>query len=211
MHSLTRAAVVFWLAFYLAVSCVSCSSASHEPQVFSPQRDKRWAVPVQEEGLPNLFQVTPDLYRSAQPDQTGMRNAEKMGIRTVLSLRTSNPDPELSEGTGLELRRVPIATENISEEEVVAALRIIREGPHPVLVHCRHGADRTGLVIAVYRMAFQGWTREEALNEMRDGGFGFHSIWINIPKMIRKIDIEAIRAKVDAGSAGRARSSETFN
>jgi protein tyrosine/serine phosphatase len=150
------------------------------------------------EGLPNLFRVTPDLYRSAQPEETGMVNADKMGIKTVLSLRVSNVDPELAQGTGLLLRQVPIYTWNISEDEIVSALRIIRDAPGPMLVHCRHGADRTGLVMAMYRMVFQGWSKEEAREEMLNGGYGFHSIWTNIPKLIDQTDIAALRAKVSA-------------
>jgi protein tyrosine phosphatase (PTP) superfamily phosphohydrolase (DUF442 family) len=125
-----------------------------------------------------------------------MDNARTMGVKTVLSLRVSNEDPELSLGTGLILRRVPIETWAITEDEIVSALRIIRDSPGPVLVHCRHGADRTGLITAMYRMVFEGWSKEEAKDEMLNGGYGFHSMWTNIPKMIDEADIAALRAKV---------------
>jgi protein tyrosine phosphatase (PTP) superfamily phosphohydrolase (DUF442 family) len=184
------------LLLWLVLAVTACASARQVGETGVVARNSRWAEPLSVEGLPNLFRVTPQLYRSAQPDESGMVNASKMGITTVLSLRVSNDDPELSRGTGLSLRRVPIYTWNIGEDDIVSALRIIRDAPGPVLVHCRHGADRTGLIMAMYRMVFQGWSKEEAREEMLDGGYGFHTVWANIPKLIERLDVAAIRARV---------------
>ncbi len=63
----------------------------------------------------------------------------------------------------------------------------------PILVHCQHGADRTGVMSVIYRVAVQGWSKEEAIREMVKGGINYHEIWINIPPWIRKLDIEKIR------------------
>jgi protein tyrosine/serine phosphatase len=83
-------------------------------------------------------------------------------------------------------------------KEVVRFLQIVTNPKRtPVLVHCQHGADRTGTMITLYRIAVQGWTKEEALREMTEGGFGFHEIWTNLPKWIQELDIESIRK--DAG------------
>ncbi len=49
-----------------------------------------------------------------------------------------------------------------------------------MLVHCYHGADRTGLVVAMYRVIYQGWSLDAARSEMIDGGYGFHSMWQDI-------------------------------
>jgi protein tyrosine/serine phosphatase len=65
----------------------------------------------------------------------------------------------------------------------------------PVLVHCQHGADRTGTMCALYRVAVQNWKKEEALREMTQGGFGFHEIWENLPVWFEKLDIKAIKKK----------------
>jgi protein tyrosine/serine phosphatase len=66
----------------------------------------------------------------------------------------------------------------------------------PTLVHCEHGADRTGLVTALYRIAYQGWNKNAAIDELENGNFGFHDVWINIPAYIRNIDVPALRKKV---------------
>jgi len=55
-------------------------------------------------------------------------------------------------------------------------------------LHCQHGADRTGLITALYRIVYQGWSKDQALEEMLQGGFGYHAVWGNIPDYIRNID-----------------------
>ena len=70
-----------------------------------------------------------------------------------------------------------------------------------MLVHCWHGADRTGMMCAVYRLAVEGWTKEEAIEELTEGGYGFHSVWKNIVPYVRDLDVERLREK--AGLAER--------
>ena len=65
----------------------------------------------------------------------------------------------------------------------------------PVFVHCQYGADRTGTMCAAYRIAVQGWTKEEAIEEMTQGDFGFHGVWTNLVEYVRKVDIEKIKKK----------------
>lgn len=160
-------------------------------------RDPSWARPLEVEGLPSLYKVTENLYRSAQPDAEGFRNAEELGITTVLNLRGLHSDDELAEGTGLRLARVRINTWSMDEEEILAALRVISEAKGPVLVHCMHGADRTGTVMAAYRMVVQGWPRESAIAEMTEGGYGFHSTWGNLIILLENLDVESLRAQLN--------------
>lgn len=82
------------------------------------------------------------------------------------------------------------------EKEAVKFLKIVTDKKKgPFLVHCQHGADRTGTMCAVYRIAVQGWTKEEAIKEMTEGGFGFHGIWANLIEWINNLDIEKLREK----------------
>jgi DSP-PTPase phosphatase fused to NAD+ Kinase len=75
-------------------------------------------------------------------------------------------------------------------------LQIVTDPEHtPVLVHCQHGADRTGTMLALYRVAVQGWTKEAAIREMTRGGYGYHKIWIELPPWIRDLDIGSLRSK----------------
>ena len=76
------------------------------------------------------------------------------------------------------------------------ALRIIRMADGPVLIHCWHGSDRTGLISAMYRVLYQNWSKDEAIDELMKGGYGYHSLYRNIPEYIRKVDIPNIRKMV---------------
>jgi protein tyrosine/serine phosphatase len=62
-----------------------------------------------------------------------------------------------------------------------------------VYVHCQRGADRTGTLCAAYRMVVQGWTHEQALQEMTQGGFGFYQGWRELVEYVRSLNVEQIR------------------
>ena len=163
------------------------------------ERPEKWAQPVAGTSVKNLNRVTPQLYRSAQPDAAGMRELEKLGVRTVIDLRDLNDDKDEARGTKLRLHRVKMDTWHIEDEDIVRVLAMLRrKGDGPFLVHCHHGSDRTGVVCAVFRIVEQGWSREEAIRELKDGGFGFHKAWANIPRYLAKVDVEKIRRAVDA-------------
>ena len=141
----------------------------------------------------------PQLFRSAQPDAAGMRDIEKLGVRTVINLRDLSDDKDETRGTKLHLRRTKMDTWHIEDENIVRVLAMLRrKGDGPFLVHCHHGSDRTGVVCAMFRIVEQGWSREDAIRELKDGGFGFHPLWKNIPRYLEKVDVGKIRRAVDA-------------
>jgi protein tyrosine/serine phosphatase len=87
--------------------------------------------------------------------------------------------------------------DEITTDDLVEALRIFREADKPVLVHCMHGSDRTGSFVAAYRIVFQNWTREAALDEFRHGGFGYHEKWFpNLIELLGTLDEEDLRERV---------------
>lgn len=161
-------------------------------------RDPDWAEAVPLAEAENFYKINADLYRAAQPSKEAFKHYEALGIRTIVNLRANHSDVDEIEGTSLVLMEIPINTWKITDADVVAALRAIKSAEKPVLVHCQHGADRTGTIIAMARMVFQGWTKEQALAELVKGGYGFHRIWVNIPRYIENVDVEAIRKQVDA-------------
>lgn len=143
-------------------------------------------------GTENFHRISKDLYRAGQPDAAGMRIYDDYGIKTVINLRSFHSDVDEVRGTNLKLIEIPVLTWDLEVDEVVRVLQAIRTADKPVLIHCQHGSDRTGLMVAMYRIVEQGWSKEEAIQEMREGGFGFHGIWVHIPEFIREIDVEAI-------------------
>ena len=157
-------------------------------------RRAEWAQPVAVEGAPNLYRITPLLYRAAQPTAQGFRGLADLRVKTVISMRQMVDDTALAAGTGLVLHRVPMKSRFVGEDDgarIVAVLRLIEGGmaAGPVLFHCHHGADRTGAVCAVYRMVYQGWTHAAALDELLHGGYGFHTVWQNIPRYVAGVDV----------------------
>jgi protein tyrosine/serine phosphatase len=165
-------------------------------------RPVEWATPLVVPGVPNLYRVDAHVYRSAQPSAAGMRELEKLGIKTVLCLRDFHDDVDEARGTGLTLVRIELNAWHSDEAELARALRVLVDpAAWPVLVHCQHGADRTGLVSALYRITVQGWDRERAIDEMTRGGFGFHSLWKGIPRFVRKVDAEGIRRQLGLSGA----------
>ena len=165
-----------------------------------------WARPVDLAGVPNLHCVTPLIYRSAQPSREGLRNLAKIGVKTVINLRRTMDDSQLDAGTGLKLIHIKITTRHVTDDngaKIVLALQVLRDAQSngPVLLHCTHGADRTGMIIALWRMLEQGWSRAEALDELQQGGFGFHSVWINIPHYLKNVDLSDLKDRVAAQAA----------
>ncbi len=160
-----------------------------------------WATPVALKNvapydIENLYEVAPKLYRSAQPNADGLKAAvEQLSLKTIISLRRFHDDQDERGDTKVELVRVPMEAYDIDINEVRDALSAIDDALEkgPVLFHCLHGADRTGMVAALYRITRQGWDREEAIREMEQGGFNYHSIWVNIPKFIRNVDLSTLK------------------
>jgi protein tyrosine phosphatase (PTP) superfamily phosphohydrolase (DUF442 family) len=158
-------------------------------------RPAGWAVPLDRPGLPNLHKVSDTLYRGAQPEDGGWAELKEMGIRTVVNLRLTRSDREDTERHGLGYARIRMEAWDVDEDELVEFLRFVQNPANqPVFVHCNHGADRTGLACAVYRVALQGWSPTDAAREMQDGGYGFHHIWTHLPDYIEQMDADRLRA-----------------
>ncbi|KVN99324.1 protein-tyrosine-phosphatase [Burkholderia ubonensis] len=170
-----------------------------QPSTDVAARPLQWAQSVPDARLDNLHRITPSLYRSALLSREDVPELQKLGIRKVISFRAFHSDERILAGTQIAMQRIPINTWYIRDEDMVAALKALRDADRdgPVLIHCQHGADRTGLVSALYRMVYQGWTREQALDELQHGGYGFHPIWQNITYYLKHVDVERLRRQVD--------------
>jgi protein tyrosine phosphatase (PTP) superfamily phosphohydrolase (DUF442 family) len=162
------------------------------------ERDARWAVPMDEPGLPNLHKVADGLYRSAQPTAEGMKRAKELGIKTVVNLRSLHSDRDEIGETALAYEHIRMKAWHPEDEDVVRFLQIALDpARQPVLVHCQHGADRTGTICAAYRVAVEGWSVEDAVEEMTEGGYGFHDIWQGtLPVYLRALNFGDIRRRV---------------
>ncbi len=161
------------------------------------KRKLTWANAVNVPGVENAYRVSPALYRGEQPTSLGMKNLERLGIKTVVSLRAFHSDRDLIEGTGLNYERITFQTWDPEEDELIRFLEIVTNPEMtPALVHCLHGSDRTGAMCAAYRIVVEGWSKEEAIREMKSGGYGHHKIWIHLESWIDELDVDALKAAV---------------
>jgi protein tyrosine phosphatase (PTP) superfamily phosphohydrolase (DUF442 family) len=205
LGSFSMQMLVRWLLACVVFLGVAGSACRYAPDVlrFASMNNTRtndlpaadgWAQPMQVEGLPNLYKVSDGVYRGAQPTPEGMRALPGLGVRTVINLREPDADTDVLRGTNLAYESIPMTAFRPKDDDVVQFLRIVSDPNHkPVFVHCKRGADRTGMMCAVYRIAVQGWTKEQALDEMTRGGFGFCEGYQNLVRYIRALDIDAIK------------------
>lgn len=160
-------------------------------------RPHDWAEPIVGSSLGNFYRISDDLYRSEQPTPADIATLKRFGIRTILSLRHYHTDSKAFGRAGIETLQYHMDAGSLSVPQLIDVLRLIRAAPKPILVHCWHGSDRTGFVIAGYRMVFMNWSAERAVEEMRLGGFGLHETWYpNIAKTVQNLDVAAVRAAV---------------
>jgi tyrosine-protein phosphatase SIW14 len=125
-------------------------------------------------GLPNFGEVTPRLFRGAQPSPEGFRTLAQMGVDIVVNARNDRTDTEGNEVRQLGMQYVGIPWQCTSphDDVFVKFLKLVQDNPHKkIFLHCRLGEDRTGMMIASYRMAAEGWTADEAMHEMQRFGF----------------------------------------
>ncbi|MGH9554850.1 MAG: fused DSP-PTPase phosphatase/NAD kinase-like protein [Terriglobales bacterium] len=139
------------------------------------------AVKLKQPGLPNFGRVNQRLYRGGQPEPEGFDALHKLGIDMVVNFNTSEEaireERAEVESRGMRYVSIPWSARSLPRrEQVTKFFRLLRENPDAeIFVHCRRGADRTGVMLAAYRMAIDGWTPEQALTEMER--FKFHGLW----------------------------------
>ena len=196
--------------FLLALGALSCAlppvsppdegqtRTTEKPRPPVAPRPENWARPIDgKAGLPNFHQVDGNLYRGAQPKEMGFPELKKMGIRTVINLRTWHSDRKKCKEAGLDYLKISVQAWEPEEEEVVEFLRAVtRPDRQPVFLHCQHGADRTGMMVGVYRIVVQGWSKEEAIKEMTEGGYGYHTIWKDLITYLRDLDVDRLKKKI---------------
>jgi uncharacterized protein (TIGR01244 family) len=154
------------------------------------------------DGLPNFGPVCSTFYRSGQPTAEGLREAKRLGIRTVVNVRSSHSDRTACAEAGLRYVEIPMRQWRIRDEDVLAFLRVATDPAQgPVLLHCHQGQDRTGVLTACYRVVVEGWSREDAIRELES--YGASPLWSNLRAYVRDLDVEGLRARL-APAAGRA-------
>ncbi len=145
----------------------------------------------------NLYQINDSIYRSEQPSRKGFKALEEKGFKTILNVRRLWGDDKKARRTNLQLKRLPLKAGILTEDDLIKALQIIQTSEKPILIHCWHGSDRTGAIIAAYRIVFEDWAKEKAIKEFRVKAFGYHEKWYpNLIELLNNLDVKAIKEKL---------------
>lgn len=171
----------------LALLCVAPFSAAQAPSVVAPPQSgiapTKVSAPAEKlnlAGLSNAGRINDVLYRGAQPSAQGLAALKNLGVTTIVDLRgeASEVQWERTKAESLGLRFVSMPLSGWApptDRQVAQFLQLFHDAPQEkFFVHCRYGADRTGVLVAAYRISQQSWTVDQAISEMHSFGFHFH-------------------------------------
>jgi protein tyrosine/serine phosphatase len=147
----------------------------------------------------NFYKISEDVFRSEQPSNQLIPLIKQNNISVIINLRSKNEDVEVLSQESLNLKHIPINTWEINRDDLLSVMKEIEQAKltnQKALIHCYHGSDRTGASIAMYRIIFENWSTQDALEEMKYGGYGFHPIWVNIEKLFSPENIKWIQQQL---------------
>jgi protein tyrosine/serine phosphatase len=128
-------------------------------------------------GVSNFYKVDAQVYRGAQPNLEGFTSLAKLGVKTVIDLRELGEHSQAAEeamvkGLNMQYLSIPMKKRAAPSADLMARILglLNDKSVGPVFVHCKRGADRTGAVIACYRITHDSWDGSKALSEARDDG-----------------------------------------
>ncbi len=145
----------------------------------------------------NLYKINDSVFRSEQPSKKGFKELELAGIETIISFRRLRNDSTKARGTDLELIHLPLQTKKIEQSDIITALKVIHKAPKPLLIHCWHGSDRTGVVAAAYRIVFENWSKKKAIAEFKQKEYGYHERWYpHLIGILENLDTIAVKQEL---------------
>jgi protein tyrosine phosphatase (PTP) superfamily phosphohydrolase (DUF442 family) len=142
------------------------------------------------DGLPNSAKISENLFRGAQPLQKGYPQLKNLGITVVVDLHNTGPEMkherQIVEGLGMRYISMPASgISGPTDEQIAQFLKIVLANPNDkIFVHCKRGADRTGVAVAAFRITQQRWNIDQAYNEMLQ--FHFHTYLIPMSHHVKQ-------------------------
>ena len=179
---LTRHLWKFLIVLLLAISlCNGTNPLNNSADHSKAQAKQSQGTKRKVDGIANFGEVTTTLFRGGQPDHEGFEALKQMGVDIVVDTRAGRSDDSQEskevENLGMKYVAIPWHCPFPHDEPFAKFLKLMRDNPEKkVFVHCRLGDDRTGMMVAAYRMA-SGWSAEDAMREMKTFGFtGIHHV-----------------------------------
>jgi len=162
-----RGRVLFWLTLCVLFSPTVLGQSAPLPRIA---------------GLSNFHQVSPQLFRGAQPSKEAIEQLASMGVKSVINLRGTDEiaasEEKFVTGSGMRYFNVPLSGLKRPSPDAIEKILSLIDAPEnqPAFVHCHYGADRTGMIVALYRISRQGWTDDKAIDEARQFGLKFWEV-----------------------------------
>ncbi len=146
--------------------------------------------------IPNFGRVSDQVYRGAQPGLAGIGNLKQLGVGLVINLRMPGElwaaEAREASANGIAYTNVPMQKPGWpADEQIRKVLSLIRNSPAPAFVHCHRGCDRTGTIIACYRIEHDHWSSADALREAKRFGMSWRRFGMKryVKDFARKIGI----------------------
>lgn len=133
-------------------------------------------LPVTGPVIDNFALVSNQLYRGAAPSDLAIQRLSGQGFKTIIDLRLNGEgvrhEKALADHLGIKYVHIPMGLTRPSISQIVTFLRTVNnEHNQPVFIHCRYGADRTGMLVGIYRILVENWSYEKVYSEMREHHF----------------------------------------
>ncbi|MEN8275400.1 dual specificity protein phosphatase family protein [Acinetobacter seifertii] len=179
------------------VLCLNLQGCMQHESIAHEHRPKDWGTLVSE--AHNFYQVSNDVFRSEQPNAAMIPELKRHEIGTIINLRAKDSDELVFKNENFNLVHIPIDTWAINRQdllEVMQQIKIAKQNNQRVLLHCYHGSDRTGASVAMYRIIFEHWAIDDAVKEMKQGGYGYHIIWKNIDRLFTPENVKWIQQQL---------------
>jgi protein tyrosine phosphatase (PTP) superfamily phosphohydrolase (DUF442 family) len=205
MNLISRKTYHFLFLFIIIINFFLSALGCHHPNPWAVAEERvprpaAWGPrPIKLPGVDNFRWVIPGrLCAGEVPENAdGFRLVKSLGVKTAVSLRFFHDESAVAQEAGIDYISIPTRAWHIRENDILAFLRVATDpARQPVFVFCQAGGDRSSVMIAAYRVVIQGWTRQQAIDEMVRGGYKFHIIWGNMVGNALTLDADALRARL---------------
>lgn len=173
MISSLRPAIILSLTVLIAVTPGGGGASPQTKEETQSPAVRAMGRRLNEKGVPNFGEVTPTLYRGGLLSATGIKALKRLGVNVIVDTHAHDQTEEKEvESLGMKYVAIPWHCPWPHDEVFAKFLKVVHDNQgKKIFVHCRLGDDRTGMMVAAYRMAEEGWTADEAMHEMKSFGF----------------------------------------